>query len=354
MGTAAAEWQEWWRSVTVLGEQRGQRMTLSKTGAEMRISILGAGAIGGYVAARLAASGADVRVIARGETLEVIRRNGVRVEGNAEVAARPEALAIEAAEPADLLVTCVKAYTLPQLAPSLARLVKPHGLWISAVNGLPWWHSERPLEAVDPGGRIRARFPMARAASCVAYLAAEVLRPGVVAFIGGKGLILGTPGDGASAQLDEVARIFSTAGIASTVTGDMRSAVWNKLFGNVGLNPLTAMTGLTVDRFLADAELKALLVEITGEAMAVAVADGAIPETTAAERVAVMTRLGAFRTSMLQDAEAGRAIELDAILGAMIEVADRHGVAVPASRRAYALVRGFAAGRGLLPAPLQG
>ncbi len=214
----------------------------------MRISILGAGAIGCYFAARLAASGAEVQVIARGETLEAIRRNGVRIEGNADVSARPMALAIGDARPADLLVTCVKAHALPQLAPSIARLVKPDGLWLCAVNGLPWWYGEPPLTAVDPGGCIRAGFPVDRAASCVAYLAAEVLRPGVIAFVGGKGLILGTPNDRPSALLDEAAHSFTAAGITSSVSDDIRSAIWNKLFGNVGLNPLTAMTGLSVDK----------------------------------------------------------------------------------------------------------
>ncbi|NOT71738.1 MAG: 2-dehydropantoate 2-reductase [Hyphomicrobium sp.] len=315
----------------------------------MRISILGAGAIGCYFAARLAASGAEVQVIARGETLEAIRRNGVRIEGNADVAARPMAFAIEDARPADLLVTCVKAYALPQLAPSVARLVKPEGLWLSAVNGLPWWYGDRPLAAVDPGGQIRASFSMERAASCVAYLAAEVLRPGVIAFVGGKGLILGTPTDRPSALLDEAAAAFTAAGIASSVSDDIRSALWNKLFGNVGLNPLTAMTGLSVDKFLADIELKTMLIEITGEAMRVAEA-GRRPTREHGDRTCrgnVSPRR--VPTSMLQDADAGRAIELDAILGALLEVADRRCIAVPTSRRAYALVRGFALSRGLLP-----
>lgn len=316
----------------------------------MRISILGAGAIGGYFAARLAASGADVRVIARGETLEAFRRNGIRIEGKADIIARPTALSIEEAQSADLLITCVKAYALPQLSPSIARLVKSGGLWLSAVNGLPWWYGDQPLEAVDPGGQIRASFPIEQAASCVAYLAAEVLRPGVIALSGGKGLILGMPGGRSSPLLEEAARLFTAAGIESSVSGDIRSAIWNKLFGNVCLNPLTAMTGLTADKMLADPDLKALLIEITAEAMAVATAEGAVPEAAAPERVAMMSRLGAFRTSMLQDADAGRPIELDAILGAMIEVAGRRGIAVPASRRAYALVRGFASSRGLIPA----
>lgn len=316
----------------------------------MRISILGAGAVGGYLAARLAARGADVQVIARGETLEAIRRNGIRIEGNADVHARPAAaMTIAEATPADVVVSCVKAYAVPALAADIARLVAPGGLWIGAVNGLPWWYGALPLDAVDPGGRIRAGFPMANAAVAVAYLAAEVLRPGVIAFIGGKGLILATPDNRSDAVLASMAQALTDSGIDTTVTADAASAIWNKLFGNVGLNPLTALTGLPVDRLLADHELRAMLTEVTAEAMTVAAAEGAKVEMSAEDRVAFMQRLGAFRTSMLQDADARRAIELDAILGAVLECGARRGIAMPASRRTYALARAFASSRGLLP-----
>ncbi len=315
----------------------------------MRIAILGAGAIGCYFSARLSAAGADVTLIARGDALQAIARDGIRVEGQVELAVPVAVTTADDAAAVDLLVSCVKAYAVPQLASRIAALVKPGGLWLCAVNGLPWWYGDRPLAMVDPGGGIRLGCPMGQAAACVAYLRSEVVRPGVISFTGGKGLILGMADGSRHALLADARGSFVAAGIATTLTDDLVSAVWNKLFGNVGLNPISAITGLAADRVLADRELKALLVEITGEAMRVAEAEGARVEDSAGERVGAMTQLGAFRTSMLQDVDAGRAIELDAILGAMIEVAGRRGVEVPASRRTYALVRAFAASRGLMP-----
>lgn len=315
----------------------------------MRISILGAGAIGCYIAAQLHASGAEVEVIARGATFDAIRRDGIRIEGEIAAEARVPVATIEASEPADILVTCLKAYAIPALSESIARLVKPDGLWICAVNGLPWWYGDHPLDSVDPGGGIRAKFPISRTAGCVAYLASEVVRPGVISFNSGKGLLVGMADGAVSSRLEEAARVLSGAGIATSITGDIRSAVWNKLFGNVGLNPLTALTGLTADRLLADQELTDLLVETITEAMTVAKAEGVVIESDAVRRVAFMARLGAFRTSMLQDADAGRPLELDAILGAMLEIATRRTIAVPASRRLYAITAAFARSRGMMP-----
>lgn len=312
----------------------------------MRIALIGAGAIGCYVAARLATVGSKLEVIARGETLAAIRENGIRIEGLTDLKVRPVAVSLDEAGPADVLISCVKAYAVPILAADLRRIVRPGGLWICAVNGLPWWYGAAPLESVDPGGRIRAGFSLAEAAVGVVHIAAELLRPGVTVYRSGRGLVLGGPAT--TPVLAETSALLAAAGLSGELAPDIKSVIWNKLYGNVGLNPLTALTGLTVDRFLADAELKALLTEITAESMAVARADGAIPEYSPPARVEIIGRLGAFRTSMLQDADAGRAIELDAILGSVIEVAGRHGIDVPASRRTYALVRAFAASRGLL------
>ncbi len=315
----------------------------------MRISILGAGAIGCYLAARLHASGADVQVIARGATLDAIRRDGIRIEGQESLEARVPATTVDEAQLVDVLISCVKAYAIPALSDQLPKLVTSDGLWLCAVNGLPWWYGDQPLETVDPGGRIRARFPLERAAGCVAYLASAVVSPGVISFSTGKGMIAGMADGGSSPDLVEAAGVLSAAGIATAVTGDIRSAVWNKLFGNVGLNPLSALTGLGADQLLADSELKALLVETITEAMAVANGEGIAVESDAARRVAFMARLGPFRTSMLQDADAARPLELDAILGSVLEVAARRNIEVPASRRLYDRVSAFARSRGLMP-----
>ena len=315
----------------------------------MRISILGAGAIGCYLAGRLGESGARVQVIARGETLAAIRENGVRVEGHVTAHARPTAAAIEEAQPADLVITCLKAYAIPAVAQHMTRLVAPGGLWVCMVNGIPWWYGDAPLDSVDAGGRIRANFPVAQTAGCIAYLRSEVLRPGVVAYTGGKGLVVGMPDGSSPSLLQQCGEALTGAGIATSFTADIRSAVWNKLFGNVSLNPLTALTGCPADRLLRDPQMEQMLVEVIDEAMRLARAEGSKTEGDALQRVQVMSALGDFRTSMLQDADAGRPIELDGILGAAIEIADRQGIHVPASRRLYALVKAFAISNGLMP-----
>jgi 2-dehydropantoate 2-reductase len=316
----------------------------------MRISILGAGAIGCYLAASLHAAGAEVRLIARGLAFDAIQRGGIRVEGDVTHTARVVVDRMESAAPSDVLISCVKAYALPDLSGDIARLCKPDGLWVCAVNGLPWWYSDQPLSSVDPGGLIRAAFPVERTVSCVVYVASEVTSPGAITVSSTRGLSVGMADGGDHSMLARVAAQFQSAGIATTITRDARSAVWNKLFGNIGMNTISALTGYTADRVLADPELKRLLIEVITEAMLVAAAEGATIESDAIRRVAVMGRLGAFRTSMLQDVEADRPLELDAILGAMLEVAGRRSVEVPASRRLYALLSAFAQTRGLLPA----
>ena len=315
----------------------------------MRISILGAGAIGCYFAAQLHASGADVEVIARGANLDAIRARGIRVTGDVERDVKVQAASSADARPADLLVTCTKAFALPALSGDIARILAPGGLWVCMVNGIPWWYGNEPLQSVDPGGRIRAAVALERAMGCVAYLRSTLLEPGVAEYSGGRGLVVGMPDRTMPPRLAATADIFTRAGIATTATPDIRSAVWNKLFGNVVMNPLSAITGLSIDALLADLELRRLLAEVIQEAMRVATAEGDKVETDVAQRLAYMVPLGAFRTSMLQDVDAGRPIELDAILGAMLEVATRCKVEVPASRRLYAMVAAFARSRGLMP-----
>ena len=316
----------------------------------MRISILGAGAIGAYLAGRLgAAGGGEVHVIARGAALAAIERDGIAVEGTVAVRAKVSASRIDQAPPADVLISCVKAFAVPDLSAHVKHLVKPDGLWVCVVNGIPWWYGAAPANSVDPGGRIRASFPVARTAGCVAYLRCQVRQPGVVVFSGGSGLIMGLPERSMPPLLDQCAARFVAAGIPAKTTDDIKTAVWNKLFGNVALNPLSAITGFTIRQLLEDPDLNGLMTEMISEAMALADAEGAKAESDPCQRVQAMVALGPFRTSMLQDVDAGRPIELDGILGAMIEVADRRGIDVPACRRVYALARAFASSRGLMP-----
>lgn len=325
----------------------------------MRIAIVGAGAVGGYLAAKLAAAGAQVELVARGPQLEAIRASGLRVTGAETLVARPRAAAsIADLAPCDLLVTAVKAYAIPAIAPDIARaLDSGGGTWLCAVNGLPWWYGESlagplagiALAAVDPGGTIRATIPHGRTLGCVVYMRSEVTEPGILRFSGARGLILGEPAGPVSPRAEAAAAAFNAAGVAASTTPDIRTAAWNKIFGNVALNPLSAITGLTADRLLADPAHRAVVADVVAETQALAHRLGCPPDMAVGARLDVMAALGSFRTSTLQDAEAGRPLEHDAIIGAVVEIAHRLGQAVPATERLYGLVGAFARTRGLVP-----
>lgn len=311
----------------------------------MRIAIIGAGAIGCYLAAKLAAAGEDVLLVARGAAAEAIRGGGIRVEGDETVAARPKVITaaeLEAHSPADLVMTCVKAYSTAEVAPLVAVLAGGRGLWMPVLNGLPWWYRTRDgrsLETADPGGRIAMLIGRDRVVGSVAYLRSEAAGPGSILYTGGRGLVIGGVDGGPGEALDRAAAAISRSGVAATVARDIRSAVWSKLYGNISLNPLSAITGLTVTEMLADAGLRARLVRAVEETQAIAEAEGASIEMTAEARVSGMAVLGPFRTSMLQDRDAGRPLETDAILTAPLEVARRHGISTPELTRLLEEVR---------------
>lgn len=311
----------------------------------MRIAIIGAGAIGCYLAAKLAAAGETVMLVARGAALAAIRRDGLRVTGAQAITARPaviDAAAIGGQAPADLVMTCVKAYAAADVAPLAAALAGERGVWLPVLNGLPWWYRTRDghaLDAVDPGERIAGVLGRERVIGSAAYLRSESRGPGVVDYNGGKGLVIGGAGGIAAGMLERVAGVLTRAGVATTVTADVRSAVWSKLYGNISLNPLSAITGLTVTGMLADARLRGRLLAAVRETQAIAEAEGAVVDMTAEARVAGMAVLGAFRTSMLQDLDAGRPLEIGAILAAPLEVARRHAIAAPELTRLHDQVR---------------
>ncbi len=278
----------------------------------MRVAIVGAGAVGCYLAAKLATSGADVVLLARGAALETVRSRGIEVQGREQIVARLRtAASAEEAGPVDLAVGCVKAYSIPGIAPMVARLITPAGAWLCAANGLPWWYGEN-LSGPLAGLSLRSV-------------------------------------DSRSERLEKTVRLFRSAGLAAEATADIRGAVWSKLYGNVSLNPLSAITGLTVDCILAEPTLRSFLVNVVEEVRHLAAEVGCPPEVTAEARVAQMATLGAFRTSMLQDSAAGRSLEHDAIIAAVVELGQRVGVAMPETGLLCALVRSFAETRGLLP-----
>lgn len=344
------------QSAVALPQSEGMVLDTHNQGTlQMGIVVLGAGAVGCFIAGKLAHAGADVTLVARGAALEVIGNRGITVVGAESFKAQVRVLPAEAAEPAELVIGCLKAHSIPEAAPAIARLLKPHGMWVCVQNGIPWWFCsglDGPLrdfapDSVDPGGGIADAIPLERTGGAIMYVRSAAKAPGVIEYSGGKGLIVGEINGGISTRTRALADLLGSAGIGCATTDDIRSAVWNKLFGNISLNPLTAITGLTVDRLLAEPRLATFLLATIEEAQRIAVAAGAVPDMEPTARVDMMTPLKGFRTSMLQDASAGRALELDAILTAPVEMARRLGVLVPGLELLLALTSAFAETRGL-------
>lgn len=324
----------------------------------MKVCILGAGAIGGFIGTRLAARGqAKVSALARGATLEALRRHGWRLQQGGELLQAPcAAVSDDAAELGvqDLVVIAVKGPALTQVARGVTPLIGPQTVVLPAMNGVPWWFGhgvaalgDAPLEAVDPGGVVAAAIPFETVLGCVVHAAAFTSEPGLVVHKMGAGLIVGEPGGGASARVDTVAALLREAGFDVTASAGVRRDVWYKLWGNLTMNPVSAITGATADRVLADPLVRAFCSQAMGEAAAIGALVGCPIEQTPEDRHAITARLGAFKTSMLQDVEAGRPVELDAIVGAVRELGQRLGQPAPAIDALFGLARLFARGRGL-------
>lgn len=329
----------------------------------MKVCIVGAGAIGGFIGSRLAAAGrAEVSALARGTTLDALRRHGWRLRtatGLVQAPARAESNAAELGAQ-DLVVIAVKGPALPEVARGVAPLLGPRTLVLPAMNGVPWWFCRgvdgfgaAPLQSVDPGGVIAASIPFERVLGCVVHAATSTPEPGLVQHNFGQGLIVGEPlgeAAGRSERAGAVAELLSHAGFEVTHSADVRQAIWYKLWGNMTMNPVSAITGATIDRVLGDPLVRAFCSAAMGEAAAIGARIGCRIEQTAEDRHAVTARLGAFKTSMLQDVEAGRPLELDAIVGAVHEIGQRLGMATPHTAALLGLTRLFGRVRGLYPA----
>jgi len=314
----------------------------------MRIGIIGAGAIGGWVAARLAAAGESVSILAREATAAALSTGLELVEDGGPTHVHPT-ISTSARElgTQDLLVIAVKAPALAQAARAAAPMIGPGTILLPMLNGVPWWFAGgEPLRSVDPDGEIAAALPQDQVVGCVVHAACRRDGPARVVVAHADKLILGDPGGGASERVHRLCALFERAGIRPDPSNNIRRAIWYKLWGNATINPLSALTLATADRLLA--ELKPLILVGMAELAAVGAAIGCPIEESGEDRMAVTARLGAFKTSMLQDVEAGRRIELEALLGAPIELAKRAGVAVPTLESLYAMTRLMAEGRGLL------
>jgi 2-dehydropantoate 2-reductase len=323
------------------------------------VCIVGAGAIGGLIGTRLAASGrVQVSALARGATLQALRTHGWRLDtaaGRVQAGARASDRAADLGAQ-DLVVVAVKGPALTQAVQQLAPLLAPHTLVLPAMNGVPWWFCQGvagfpggALHSVDPGGAIGAAIPFQQVLGCVVHASASVAEPGLVQHRVGQGLIVGEPCGGTSARAQAVADLLTQAGFEVTHSDDVRRDVWYKLWGNLTMNPVSAITGATIDRVLGDPLVRAFCSAAMAEAAAVGVRIGCPIAQTPEDRHAVTARLGAFKTSMLQDVEAGRAIELDAIVGAVQEIGQRVGVPTPNIDALLGLARLFGRVRGLYP-----
>ena len=320
-----------------------------------KVAVVGLGAVGGLVAARLAEAGAEVSGIARGSTLAAVQRDGLVVEstGGRRVAAVAVTDDPAALPPQDLVVIALKAPALAAMADRIAPLLGADTVVLPAMNGVPWWFmpatdaAAPPLASVDPEGALLRALPLARVLGCVVHLAASCPAPGVVRHGFGDRLIVGEPMGGLSARTEAVCALLARAGFQAEPSADIRRDVWYKLWGNLTMNPVSALTGATADRILDDPLVFDWMVRTMAEAAAVGARIGCGIEQSGAERMQLARQLGAFRTSMLQDVAAGRPIELDALVTAVQEIGQRFGVPTPNIDALLGLTRLMAKQRGL-------
>ena len=325
----------------------------------MKVCIVGAGAIGGFIGTRLAAADrCEVSALARGATLAALREHGWRLRQGGALLQAPARAEQHAAElgTQDLVVIAVKGPALAQVASQIAPLLGP-GTWVMpAMNGVPWWFGrgvaalgDAPLQSVDPGGAIDRAIPFERVLGCVVHASTFVPEPGLVEHKMGQGLVIGEPVGGASTRAQTVGDLLAHAGFDTTLSADLRKDVWYKLWGNLTTNPVSAITGATTDRLLDDPLVLAFCLAAMREASVIGRQIGCTIEQGPEDRHVVTRKLGAFKTSMLQDAEAGRALEIDAIVGAVHEIAQRLGLATPNIDALLGLTRLFARVHGLYP-----
>lgn len=329
----------------------------------MKVCIVGVGAIGGTLGFGLSKAGCDVSGLARGATLAALREKGLRFSDGGPVqtariraAADPRELGVQ-----DLVVIAVKAPALEAAAPSVAPLLGPDTIVMPAMNGVPWWYfygsgrgfggdlAGTRLQSTDPQGVIAANIPISSVVGCVIHLGASCPEPGLVKSLPLKTLIIGEPSGAATMRLRLLAETLEKAGFEPKVSASIQSDIWYKLWGNMTMNPLSALSGATMDRILDDPLVLRLCREIMVEAKRIGEKIGCPIEQSVDDRIAISRTLGAFKTSMLQDVEAGRQVELDAILGAVSEIGALVGGKTPYIDAVFGLARLQARTLGLYP-----
>ena len=315
----------------------------------MKIAIVGAGGIGAYVGARLALAGGQVTFLARGANLEALRARGVRLvlpDGSEHLAANVAATNdYAAAGPQDLVIIAVKAHQVEAIAAQVPQLLGPETVVVPMQNGIPYWYfhrhggelAGRRIAAVDPTGAIAASIPPERVIGCVVYPAAELTAPGVVKVVEGDRFPVGEPDGSSSSRVARVSECFRGAGFRAPVLTDIRAEIWLKLWGNLTFNPISALTRATLVDICQDAGTRELAVQMMTEAQNVANRLGITLRVSLEQRIAGAAKVGRHKTSMLQDVEAGRMLELDALLGAVVELGHLTQTPTPHLDAVYAL-----------------
>jgi len=315
----------------------------------MKICVYGAGAIGALIAARLSASETAVSVIARGDTLQAIQQNGIALSEGGEThyypvttVSGPDNLGVQ-----DLIIIAVKQPSMNQVIKQLKPLIGEHTHILLTINGVPWWFfdglagapADRILQTIDPLGDLRDFIPSDQVIGCVVHLAASVLSPGVIQLNMGNNLIIGEPYGAPSEATLRLGKILENAGFEVGISHRIQQDIWYKLLGNMTINPFSALTRATADRILDDPLANQLCCKAMSEALEIGKLIGCTVEQTPEERNATTRKLGAFKTSMLQDIEAGRPLEYEALIGVVYEIAVKLGKEVPYIAALYGLIR---------------
>ena len=315
----------------------------------MKIAIFGAGAIGGLLGVKLAAAGADVTFIARGPHLAAMQANGVTLKSGEEtIVVRPRCIA-DAAEAGvqDYVVVTLKAHSLAAAAPDIAKMMGPETALVTGINGVPYWYfyglegpwRDRRVESVDPGGKLWDILPPAQTIGSVVYPAAEVIAPGVIEHTYGDRFSLGEPDGSRSPRVEALSKAMIAAGLKAPVRPKIRDEIWIKLWGNLAFNPLSALTLSTLDRLAGRPELRETARAMMLEAKTVAEALGVRFAIDVEKRIDGAAEVGEHKTSMLQDLERGRPMEIDALLGAVVELGAVVDQPMPICRTVLSLLR---------------
>jgi len=317
----------------------------------VKICVYGVGAVGGLMAAWLSRGGKnEVSAVARGTQLEALRKDGLRIRDRAS--GKMTTFSIVASDdpavlgPQDYVIVAVKAQNLTEVASGIRPLLGPDTSIVTAMNGVPWWFFDclkygggsQRLESLDPDGSLSRSMPTQRIVGCVVHLACSTPEPGLISHNMGKKLILGQPGGANTSRVKRIANALTLAGFEIAVTGSIEKEFWVKLLGNVSFNPVSALTQNTADRLIQNDQVKTYMVEIMREVLAIGRAVGVDAGIDPEARIDMARSLGPFKTSMLQDLEAGKRLEIDGLLAGTLEIAQKAGVRAPYTESLFGLI----------------